>query len=120
MIQKALWNVVNVRKGTAWKSRVKGLDICGKTGTAQVIGRKEKKADSDAKELLEKFKDHAWFIAYAPAGSPKIAVAVIVEHGEHGSSTAAPIAQALIQYYLKPSIQTKTPVSGHADIVERH
>jgi len=51
-------------------------------------------------QIKEIYKDHAWFVAYAPSENPKIAVAVIVEHGEHGSSAAAPIASALIDAYL--------------------
>jgi penicillin-binding protein 2 len=51
--------------------------------------------------LATHLKSHAWFLAYAPEVNPRIAVAVIVEHGEHGSSTAAPIAQELIKTYLR-------------------
>jgi len=101
IIRKALWNVVNTERGTAWRSRVEGLDICGKTGSAQVIERKEKKPEKEPNKRLENLKDHAWFIAYAPAQNPRIAVAVIVEHGEHGSSAAAPIAKELIRFHLQ-------------------
>ncbi len=101
LVRKGLWNVVNTRRGTAWQSRVEGMDICGKTGTAQVIGRKEKETEKDAK-LRQQLKDHAWFVAYAPDQDPKIAISVMVEHGEHGSSAAAPIAKELIRFYLQP------------------
>ena len=76
--------------------------MCGKTGTAQVVGRKEGEDFSKKKdeEVEHQFKDHAWFVAYAPSEDPVIAVAVIVEHGEHGSSAAAPVAKAVTQYYL--------------------
>lgn len=102
IVRKGLWGVVNGKKGTARGSRLKGIEMSGKTGTAQVVGRREgedqsKKADE---EVAHHFKDHAWFVAYAPSQAPEIAVAVIVEHGEHGSSAAAPIAKAVIQYYL--------------------
>jgi len=120
IIQKSLWNVVNTRKGTAWQSRVEGLHISGKTGTAQVIGRKENKTEDKDKKRLAKYKDHAWFVAYAPARDPEIAVAVIVEHGEHGSSAAAPIAKALIQYYLIPEGNAATPAAGRTGGIERH
>lgn len=120
IIQKSLWNVVNTRKGTAWQSRVEGLHISGKTGTAQVIGRKENKTEDKDKKRLAKYKDHAWFVAYAPARDPEIAVAVIVEHGEHGSSAAAPIAKALIQYYLMPEGKAATPAAGRTGGIERH
>ena len=77
--------------------------MCGKTGTAQVVGRKENKdsGKEDDKEVAHHFKDHAWFVAYAPSQDPRIAVAVIVEHGEHGSSAAAPVAKEVIQFYLE-------------------
>ncbi|MFC1811787.1 penicillin-binding protein 2 [Thermodesulfobacteriota bacterium] len=101
IIAKGLWQAVNDRRGTAWSSRVEGIDISGKTGTAQVVRRKSNDAtrDEDA-DLPDQLKSHAWFISYAPSADPKIAVAVIVEHGEHGSSTAAPIARELIKTYL--------------------
>ena len=74
-------------------------DIAGKTGTAQVVGIKQGET-YDAKELSERNRDHAWFIAFAPADKPKLAVAVLVENGGHGGSTAAPIARKVFDYYL--------------------
>ena len=76
------------------------IEICGKTGTAQVVSRK--KDDSFGEEERSFFlKPHAWFVAYAPSVDPEIAVAVIVEHGEHGSSTAAPVASEVIRTYFE-------------------
>jgi len=73
--------------------------IAGKTGTAQVIGMKQgEKYDAD--KIDERHRDHAWFMAYAPAEEPKIALAVLVENGGHGGSTAAPIARKVMDYYL--------------------
>jgi penicillin-binding protein 2 len=73
--------------------------IAGKTGTAQVIGMKQgEKYDAD--KIDERHRDHAWFMAYAPAEAPKIALAVLVENGGHGGSTAAPIARKVMDYYL--------------------
>ncbi|HEX6004127.1 MAG TPA: penicillin-binding protein 2, partial [Burkholderiales bacterium] len=71
----------------------------GKTGTAQVVGLKagEKYVES---RVQERFRDHALFIAYAPADQPKIAVAVIVENSGFGARAAAPIAREVIDYYL--------------------
>ena len=54
----------------------------------------------DEEQIKEMHKDHAWFVAYAPSVDPQIAIAVIVEHGEHGSSAAAPIASEMIRAYL--------------------
>ncbi|HET9463050.1 MAG TPA: penicillin-binding protein 2 [Thiobacillus sp.] len=73
--------------------------IAGKTGTAQVVGIKQG-ARYDAGRLSRQYRDHALFIAYAPAENPTIVVAVMVENGEHGGSTAAPIARAVFDYYL--------------------
>ncbi len=98
LVRQGLFKAVNHRHGTAWRSRLDGMAMAGKTGTAQVVGRKEEDTDGDGEE--DPLKDHAWFVAYAPATDPQIAVSVIVEHGEHGSSTAAPIAAEMIRYYL--------------------
>jgi penicillin-binding protein 2 len=73
--------------------------IAGKTGTAQVVGIKQG-ARYDASRLSRQNIDHALFIAFAPADDPKIAIAVLVENGGHGGSTAAPIARAVMDYYL--------------------
>jgi penicillin-binding protein 2 len=73
--------------------------IAGKTGTAQVfsVGQTEK---YDEKEVAERLRDHALFVAFAPADDPKLAVAVLVENGGFGSSAAAPIARAIFDAYL--------------------
>ncbi|MBW2491335.1 MAG: penicillin-binding protein 2 [Deltaproteobacteria bacterium] len=99
IIKEGLKEVVNNPKGTAWLARVEGLDISGKTGTAQVVGRSKERGLSE-EELAHRFKSHAWFIAYAPSADPKIAVSVIVEHGSHGSSAAAPIAREVIKTFF--------------------
>jgi penicillin-binding protein 2 len=99
IIKEGLKEVVNNPKGTAWLARVEGLDISGKTGTAQVVGRSKERGLSE-EELAHQLKSHAWFIAYAPSADPKIAVSVIVEHGGHGSSAAAPIAMEVIKTYF--------------------
>jgi len=99
IIKEGLWNVVNNKKGTAWIAHVEGLDISGKTGTAQVVGRSKEHGLSEEK-LSQRLKSHAWFVAYAPSVDPKIAVSVIVEHGGHGSSAAAPIAREVIKTYF--------------------
>ena len=100
LVQEGLFRVVQSNRGTARRIRMDDVSISGKTGTAQVFSRK-----GDAQrgsQVADHLKDHAWFTAYAPSKNPKIAVAVIIEHGEHGSSAAAPVARAVIQAYLKP------------------
>ena len=73
--------------------------MAGKTGTAQVIAVKQGEK-YDAKKVSEYNRDHAWFIAFAPADKPRIALAVLAENGGHGGSTAAPIARKVMDYYL--------------------
>lgn len=99
LVKKGLLKVVHGNRGTARRIRLKDVDIAGKTGTAQVFSRKAGEK-FDNKKLARTLQDHAWFVCYAPAKNPKIAVSVIIEHGEHGSSTAAPVAGELIRAYL--------------------
>jgi penicillin-binding protein 2 len=73
--------------------------VAGKTGTAQVIGIKQGEKYDESK-VSEYNRDHAWFIAFAPADQPRIALAVLAENGGHGGSTAAPIARKVLDYYL--------------------
>jgi len=73
--------------------------VAGKTGTAQVIGIKQGEK-YDERKVSEYNRDHAWFIAFAPADKPRIALAVLAENGGHGGSTAAPIARKVLDYYL--------------------
>jgi len=100
LVKQGLWEVVNYEKGTARGARIHGVDVSGKTGTGQVISRKEDEDESE-RELPDHLKPHAWFVAYAPSENPEIAVAVVVEHGEHGSGTAAPVAREMIKTYLR-------------------
>jgi penicillin-binding protein 2 len=94
-------NVVHSASGTA-KRIGYGIpyQIAGKTGTAQVFGIKQG-AKYNESEIDFKLRDNALFIAFAPADDPKIAVAVVVEHGGHGGSVAAPIAGKVIKQYLQ-------------------
>ena len=100
LVKLGLWRVVNAENGTARGSRLEDIDISGKTGTTQVISRKED--DPIAEEDVPiHLRAHAWFVGYAPSEKPTIAVAVVVEHGEHGSGAAAPIAREMIKTYLR-------------------
>jgi penicillin-binding protein 2 len=102
IVRKGLWEAVNKRKGTAWIAHVDDVDISGKTGTAQLVSRtgSNDNASIDNANIPDHLKPHAWFAAYAPSKDPQIAVVVIIEHGEHGSSAAAPLARELITTYL--------------------
>lgn len=101
-IIQAMTNVVHGARGTAGKlDKAIGYQIAGKTGTAQVFTiKQEEKYNEDAIDF--RMRDHALFIAFAPVHDPKIAVAVIAEHGGHGGSVAAPIAGEIIDAYLNP------------------
>lgn len=94
-IQNALTNVVG--RGTAAGSRLQGIAVAGKTGTAQ-----------NAQDLVN---DHAWFVGYAPAGEPKIVVAVMLEFGGHGSR-AARIATKIMERYLKQTVTSMPELDG--------
>jgi penicillin-binding protein 2 len=92
--------------------------IAAKTGTAQVIGVKQNEK-YDEKNVDERHRDHALFIAFAPADDPKIALAVIVENGGHGGSAAGPIARKVMDYYLlgkepDPPAPPKAPIKAPA------
>ncbi len=86
-----------------------GYFIAAKTGTAQVIGIKQNEK-YNANAINERHRDHALFIAYAPADDPTIAMAVIVENGQHGGSTAGPIARKVMDYYLLGKIPVEPVV----------
>ena len=103
LVTDAMVDVVHAPNGTARRSGLNAAyRIAGKTGTAQVINYGEERPDSE--DLPEKIRDHSLFIAFAPAEAPKIALAVIVEHGGHGSTKAAPIARRILDaYLLEPS-----------------
>ncbi|MDH5789518.1 MAG: penicillin-binding protein 2 [Nitrospinota bacterium] len=101
IIQKGLFAVVNEKRGTGWRARTKQITVAGKTGTAQVVKLKKDVKDEEEEEIPYKYRDHAWFVGYAPFENPEIAVAVIVEHGGHGGSAAAPIVRQIIEAYNK-------------------
>ena len=99
-IVDAMVAVTSGARGTAVRaSRGAAYSIAGKTGTAQVysVGQTQK---YDEKTVAERLRDHALFVAFAPADKPALAIAVLVENGGHGSSVAAPIARAIFDAYL--------------------
>ena len=94
-IQEGLNAVVT--EGTARRIQSSLVSIAGKTGTAQVVALRS----GPEKDIPKEFRDHAWFVAYAPVEDPQIAVAVLVEHMGHGGSAAAPLAKELIEAYVR-------------------
>ena len=105
-IRQGMLHVVESPRGTAKRIRSERYKIAGKTGTAQVFTVAQDE-EYDEAELEKKLRDHALFIAYAPADDPQIAVAVVVENGGHGGSVAAPIARAIMDAYLLPKEPTQ-------------
>jgi len=102
-VQQAMRGVVTELHGTARRVLAHAAwPAAGKTGTAQVIKMSQRdKKDLSQIELLRRNKDHAWFMGYAPYKKPQIAIAVFVEHGGHGGSSAGPIAAAVINAMAK-------------------
>ncbi len=95
LVKEALAEVVT--KGTATRAKSSLVTIGGKTGTAQVAALRT----GPEENIPKKFRDHAWFVAFAPVESPTIAVAVLAEHMGHGGAAAAPLAKELIETYIK-------------------
>ena len=90
-----------VRKGTAKEAMSKIVDIAGKTGTAEVFFKNKRKIKKwykkRKKKLPWKYRNHAWFVGFAPYRDPKFIIGVFVEHGESGGKTAAPIARKILE-----------------------
>ncbi|MBI3601076.1 MAG: penicillin-binding protein 2 [Nitrospinae bacterium] len=108
IIREALYGVVNDPRGTGRASNTGAVKVAGKTGTAQVIKMPEMEEKKD-EDVPYEFRDHAWFVAFAPYENPTIAVSVLVEHGGHGGSVAAPIAGKLIKSYIEGHQSTGAP-----------
>jgi penicillin-binding protein 2 len=103
-IHAALRDVVEAPNGTGKRARLPNVEVAGKTGTAQVVGLDVPSSGGGHKS--KERKDHAWFVCYAPAGEPEIAVVVLVEHGGHGGEVAAPIARQILEAYFQGRNET--------------
>jgi penicillin-binding protein 2 len=99
-IFKAMYDVMHASNGTARRvGQNSSYKMAGKTGTAQVVGIKQNE-EYDSEALYERHRDHGLFVGFAPYDDPQIAVAVIVENGESGSGSAAPVARKLFDAHL--------------------
>jgi penicillin-binding protein 2 len=119
LMKEAMKAVVHGPMGTA-KSLARGIanyTIAGKTGTAQVTGIKQGEKYNEAAQD-PRHLDHAWFIGFAPADAPKIAVAVLVENGRHGGSAAGPIARAMFDYEVNGIIPAAPLTAAPARVDE--
>jgi penicillin-binding protein 2 len=111
LVDAALVGVVHGPRGTA--RRLSAIPMAGKTGTAQVVRLQE---GVDSKDLAPQLRHHAWFAAWAPLDRPELVVAVIVEHGGDGGSTAGPIAGKVVEAFLRqrtqPGVEASPPPSN--------
>jgi penicillin-binding protein 2 len=101
MVHDGMIAVVNAPNGTGRSIRSDDYLIAGKSGTSQVYGKSEEDIYKKAEDLPKELRNHALFIAFAPADQPQIAVVVVAEHGSSGSKAAAPIAKNIIDAYLQ-------------------
>jgi len=125
IVKRAMVGVIADQSGTGYLTfRNAGYTAGGKTGTAQVVGLKGGKYNANA--TPERLRDNALFIAFAPAEKPRIAIAVVVENGGFGATTAAPIVRKALDYYLlgkrpgdkdKPAPKPVDPVPADEDQV---
>jgi len=97
-IRRSLAGVVN-DYGTGGAAKLPGIEVGGKTGTAQVATVKGKMIKSENLPYL--LRDHAWFVGFAPVADPEICVVAMMEHGGHGGSAAAPVVKAVMQEYFR-------------------
>jgi penicillin-binding protein 2 len=112
IVREALKGAVTEPHGTGWACNLKDVKVAGKTGTAQVVRMAQDFRKGDMERMPLKFRDHAWFVAYAPFENPSIAVAVIAEHAGYGGAAAAPIAKKVIEKYLELESEKPPEVAG--------
>jgi penicillin-binding protein 2 len=116
ILRQGMVAVVNAPGGTATRVRFADFTVGGKTATSQVISLETRDSLSEEDRKKREFQDHAWFVAYGPAEDPEISVLVLVEHGGGGSRVAAPVARAILQFYIDtiatPRQNARTTPSG--------
>jgi len=96
--------------GTGKPARVDGITVIGKTGSAQIVSLEHQKKYKSEEEIPWEIKDHAWFVAGVIDQQPKIALCVLIEHGHHGSSAAAPFAKQVIEFFYKKEPQKEIQI----------
>jgi penicillin-binding protein 2 len=116
-VRRGLAGVVEEPGGTGRRARVPGVRVGGKTGTAQVV-RLEHTEGLEEQEIPMRYRDHGWFGAFAPVEAPEIAVGVFVEHGLHGASAAAPVAQRILARYFEKKRETAERIAASESALE--
>jgi penicillin-binding protein 2 len=109
LIKEGLLAVVNEPKGTGGAARLYEVKVAGKTGTSQVVKLRDNRG-----MIPYEYRDHALFVAFAPYEKPEVAVAVVIEHGEHGGAAAAPVAGRILRAYFEGKGVIKKPVKRDA------
>ena len=99
-MQKVLEEVVRDPSGTGKKASVENLSVGGKTGTVQIVALKDPKRRQKTEDVPYEFRDHAWFVCFAPVENPRIALSILVEHGGHAGVVAAPMAKHILEAWL--------------------
>jgi penicillin-binding protein 2 len=102
-VRDAMVNVV--QEGTGRRARIPGLEVAGKTGSSQVVAHARLERDKNARE----YQPHGWFICFAPAEHPRVAMAVLVEHGKSGGESAAPVAAQILTRYFGSAVRPGSP-----------
>jgi penicillin-binding protein 2 len=121
LLTYALWGVVNEGRGTGYALKRAEADVCGKTGTSQVVGLPSDEKARRLKQMALRFKDHALFVCFAPYKNPEIAIAVVMENAGGGGATAAPVARKIIDaYFSKKTVNEKQSVMTRHNKKENH
>jgi penicillin-binding protein 2 len=112
-IRDGMWLVVNGGAGTAARVRIAGKDVCGKTGTAQMISNQGR---TSASRSTKNLRDHGWFTFFAPRDNPEIAGVVFLEHGIHSANAASVAKHILETYFAKKEGRPLPPPPTHEDL----
>lgn len=99
VVEAAMLKCVEDARGTGRRSRVPGVELIGKTGSAQIMSLAHHEKFAREEDIPYNFRDHAWYVAAVLNKSPRIAMCILVEHGHHGSSSAAPLAKDVVEYF---------------------
>ena len=100
IVRSGMCDVVNGEGGTGHAAHLDNITVCGKTGTSQVVKEAGNARIAEDKEPM-KYRDHGWFVAYAPSDHPQIAIAAVIEHGGHGGSSAGPVVHDVLQKFFE-------------------
>jgi len=100
-VRNALEQVIRDPSGTGKKASVENLSVAGKTGTVQVVALKDPKRRMKTEDVPYEFRDHAWFVCFAPVENPKIALSILLEHGGHAGAVAGPLAKNILEAWLR-------------------